>query len=144
MLTEEIAPREQAGWPSRGTGDERQDSTEKNLVGALRQERKAAQRFEALERANVVRCNRAAVKKALAKGDLSFEEFLDDTPRSCESVPLVRILTWLPNIGPDRSREIIRSLPVDAPRGVELRLIHVPVKVRYVLAARAAKFTKLT
>lgn len=69
------------------------------------------QRIEGLVKANVVRMDRARVRRDLGDGTLHFDDFLEDVPTSCETVKVGSLLKWIPNIGNLKADLICAALP---------------------------------
>lgn len=65
------------------------------------------QHMEALQRANEVRLERAAIKKQLKAGELSLEELLDDTPACLDNVEIGDLIAWMHRYGPQRVNRVL-------------------------------------
>lgn len=98
------------------------------------QDRALLQRLRALENANLVRIDRADTKKRLKNGELDFDSFLDEPPESCREVPILTVLTWLPNIKRRTAQQIIGTLPVAVPESTPVALL--PARAKYALSAK--------
>lgn len=99
------------------------------------------QRLSALEDANVVRLDRARVRAALSKGNLDFDEFLDDTPASCLKVSIFQVLTWLPYIAAPKARQILALVRQLVPQDVsgDTRMGELDNRTKYALCDMASK-----
>lgn len=95
------------------------------------------QRREALAKADAARMERADTRKRLRHGDLDWDSFLDEPPASCRRVPVAKVLTWLPNIGPDRAKRILLAVPgVD----VDVLVEQLSCKAKYALSHQVTLF----
>jgi hypothetical protein len=68
--------------------------------------RSAAQRFEALERANRIRSHRAAVKRDLKAGRKRWSDLLDDS--LCQTMRVWDVLMSMPKMGRVRVNRALR------------------------------------
>lgn len=103
-------------------------------------------RLRSLEKANLVRIDRAQQRHELERGRLDFDEFLDEPPESCLEVPIVKALTWLPNIGRDRARAIIASVrhgADDESFSQDTRIRELSSRAKYLLYAQADVYVSM-
>lgn len=90
------------------------------------------QRLRALESANLIRMERADVRRRLERGELDFDEFLDDIPSSCSSVSLMKALQWVPDVGRIRATKIVKGLRPFVSEDV--RLVELDQRTKYALS----------
>lgn len=85
---------------------------------ASRHDRRAAQRDRALQRANHVRSKRAAVKRELRAGTITFIAAVDHW--AVQTMPVVELLDAQRQWGAVRSAKLLRRLRVPLSRTVEM------------------------
>lgn len=96
-----------------------------------------SQRFQALDDANLVRMERATTRMLLRRGQLDWDDFLDETPECCLKVQVGKALTWLPHIGRERAERILTAVP-DTNFGT--RLCDLSFKAKYALSHQVTAF----
>jgi hypothetical protein len=72
----------------------------------------APQHLQALERANAVRLARAALKRAIACGEVSAADVILDAPWEAESMTVADLLTSQRRWGQTRCRRFLQSIPL--------------------------------
>ncbi len=78
----------------------------------------APQHLQALERANAVRLARAALKRAVAAGELSAADIILDAPWEAESMTVADLLTSQRRWGHTRCRRFLQSIPLSESKTV--------------------------
>lgn len=74
--------------------------------------RTAEQRRQALEQANRVRCERAALKAALRRREIALEDLLSGPPAALASARVSNLLLALPHYGPVKVARLLESAKV--------------------------------
>ena len=72
----------------------------------------APQHLQALERANAVRLARAALKRAVAAGEMCVADVILDAPWEAESMTVADLLTSQRRWGHTRCRRFLQSIPL--------------------------------
>jgi hypothetical protein len=72
----------------------------------------APQHLRALERANAVRLARAALKRAVASGEVNAADVLLQTPWEAESMTVADLLTSQRRWGQTRCRRFLQTIPL--------------------------------
>ena len=80
----------------------------------------APQHLQALERANAVRLARAALKRAVAAGEISAADIILDAPWEAESMTVADLLTSQRRWGHTRCRRFLQSIPLSESKTVGL------------------------
>lgn len=65
------------------------------------------QRHDALLQANVVRLDRAAIKRQIKRRDASIADVLEKPPKCLASMPIRELLLCVPKLGPDSVRRCL-------------------------------------
>ena len=78
----------------------------------------APQHLQALERANAVRLARAALKRAVAAGEISAADIILDAPWEAESMTVADLLTSQRRWGHTRCRRFLQSIPLSESKTV--------------------------
>lgn len=79
----------------------------------------APQHLRALERANQVRLARAALKRSIAKGEVSVADVIEESPWETETMTLAELLRSQPRWGRTRTRKLLASLSLSENKRVE-------------------------
>lgn len=82
------------------------DSQQKSAVAP---ERTLNQRMDALEKANVIRSQRAKLKKDLKSGRTSIHSLLQDPPDYLETAKVVDMLLAVPKYGRVKAHRVLQS-----------------------------------
>lgn len=72
----------------------------------------APQHLQALERANAVRLARAALKRAVAAGEVSAADIILDAPWETDSMTVSDLLTCQRRWGQTRCRRFLQTIPI--------------------------------
>ena len=72
----------------------------------------APQHLQALERANAVRLARAALKRAIACGEVSAADVILDAPWEAETMTVADLLTSQRRWGQTRCRKFLQTIPM--------------------------------
>jgi hypothetical protein len=78
----------------------------------------APQHLQALERANAVRLARAALKRAIACGEVSAADVIRDAPWEAESMTVADLLTSQRRWGQTRCRRFLQMIPLSESKTV--------------------------
>ncbi len=78
----------------------------------------APQHLQALERANAVRLARAALKRAVAAGEICAADIILDAPWEAESMTVADLLTSQRRWGHTRCRRFLQSIPLSESKTV--------------------------
>ncbi len=76
---------------------------------AVAPERTLNQRMDALEKANVIRSQRAKLKKDLKSGRMSIHSLLQDPPDYLETAKVVDMLLAVPKYGRVKAHRVLQS-----------------------------------
>jgi hypothetical protein len=79
---------------------------------------RAPQHLEALARANQVRLARAALKRAIARGELAVADVVDDVPAEAETMTVFDLLASQRRWGDTRCKRLLRTIPISETKAV--------------------------
>ncbi len=79
----------------------------------------APQHLRALERANQVRLARAALKRSIARGEVSVADVIQESPWETETMTLAELLRSQPRWGRTRTRKLLASLSLGENKRIE-------------------------
>lgn len=85
---------------------------------AVAPERTLNQRMDALQKANVIRSQRAALKKDLKAGRVSIHSLLQDPPEYLETAKVIELLLAVPKYGRVKANKILQQCRISPSKTV--------------------------